>query len=175
MRDWLRHYGRSTFRAWDFSAAAGIGLVSGLLGLSRAVRAAAPTVLLASAGVDVALTATILAALAIFTTLFDTSYRRVLEAAGGVRDALMPYTTIAFVAASGTVVSLMSALGSPYLGKWADAAVIALSMLLTAWTVTGSASLVEQTHFHATQRASLLHGADQADEIIAARLPTSPG
>jgi hypothetical protein len=173
MRAWLKEFGPSTFRAWDFWAALGVGVVSAVLTLDHAVRASAPTVLLASAGINVALTATVLAALAIFTALFDSSYRRVLEAAGGVREALMPYTTTAFVAGLGTVVALVSALASPYFGKWVEAAAVGVAMLLTAWTVAGFASLVEQTHFHATQRAKLLKGADDAEEIIAARLPTS--
>jgi hypothetical protein len=174
VREWIREFGRTTFRAWDFEAGLGTGVLAAALALDQAVRAAAPTVLLASAGIDVALTATILAALSIFTALFDSSYRRVLEAAGGVREALMPYTTIAFVAGLGTIVALISALASPYFGKWLDAAAVGVSMLLTAWTVAGFASLVEQTHFHATQRAKLLKGADDAEEIVAARLPTSP-
>lgn len=174
MRSWLDEFGSSTFRAWDFRLACAVGVVSAALGFDESVRTSAPPVLLASAGVDVALTATILAALAVFTTLFDSAYRRVLDTAGGVRDALMPYTTIAFVAGAGTIVSLLSALASPYLGKWVEAAVLGASMLLTAWTVAGCASLVEQTHFHATQRAKLLRAADEAGGIVAARLPSAP-
>lgn len=117
-----------------------------------------------------------LAALAIFTTLFDSSYRLVLEAAGGFRRALMPYTAVAFVAALGTVAALLAALASPYLGKWPEALAVGISMLLTAWTLAGFASLVEQMHFHATQRAKLLKGADEAEQQIrAARMPTSRG
>jgi len=172
---WFREFGAGTFGAWDFKVAAACGLAAGLLSLVADVRRDATTVLLASAGVDVALTATILAALAIFTTSFDSAYRLVLEAAGGVRRALMPYTVVACAAAVGTLVALMAALGSPDLTKWPDAVVIAVSMLLTSWSILGTASLVELTHFHATQRAQLMRGADNAEVIRAQRVRAPHG
>jgi hypothetical protein len=173
VRAWLKEFGASTFRAWDFKAAVAVGVLSLLLTLAQAVRDTVTTVLLTSAGIDVALTATILAALTIFTTLFDSSYRLVLEGAGGFRKALMPYTTVACVAAVATLVALLAALAAPDLGKWLEAAVVGLSMLLTAWAITGTASLVGLTHFHAGQRAALLKGADDAEQIRAGRLPAS--
>lgn len=175
MRAWVKDFGASTFAAWDFKVAVAVGVLSLLLDLVNAIRADVTTVLLTSAGIDVALTATILAALTIFTTLFDSSYRLVLEAAGGFRRALMPYTTVACVAALATLVALLVALAAPGLGKWSEAAVVGLSMLLTAWALTGTASLVELTHFHASQRARLLKGADDAEQIRASRLPASHG
>jgi hypothetical protein len=169
-RGWLGEFGASTFGAWDFKVGAIVGVVSVALASAHAVRDAATTVLLTSAGVDVAVTATILAALTIFTTLFDSSYRLILEAAGGFRKALMPYTTVACVAALAALVALLASLAAPDLGQWPGALAIGVSMLLTAWALAGTASLVELTHFHADQRARLLKGADDAEQIRAARL-----
>jgi hypothetical protein len=67
-------------------------VLAGVAAIEEDVRANAVTILLPEAGVGVALSAVVLAAMAVFTTFFDDYYRRVLEtASGSVRAALLPY------------------------------------------------------------------------------------
>jgi hypothetical protein len=170
MGDWLREYGRSTFRAWDFIVAVVVGAASFALAFVDSVRDAAVPILLAEAAIGVAVTATVFAALAIFATFFDGSYRRVLELSGGFRSALMPYIVVGVVSAAAGLFGLLAAFALPALGKWAIEAGIAVPTLLCAWTLTGTAGLIELTMFHAASRAKLMAGADNAESIRAERL-----
>lgn len=79
---WLSRYGKDTFRAWDFWTAAACAAGTSALAFITAVQQSAQAVLFAEAAVGTAMTATVLAALAIFATCFDGSYRLVLEKAG---------------------------------------------------------------------------------------------
>lgn len=93
---------RSAFVAWDFAIGlAGGGLAFGLCWV-KAVRDAVVPALLAEAAFGVAVTATVLAAMALLATFYDPAYRRVLDLApGGFRSALEPYGIIGAVAAGG--------------------------------------------------------------------------
>jgi hypothetical protein len=156
-------------RSWDTYVGLGAGAVAGGLMGSDAVRGAAVAVLLAEAAIGIALTATVLGAVAIFATFFDANYRRVLDLAGGFRSALMPYITVSVIAAAAGLCGLLSALALPALQRDVAAAVVALSTLLCAWATAGTVSLVELTLFHATQRASLMAGADDAAQLLGER------
>jgi peptidoglycan/LPS O-acetylase OafA/YrhL len=171
MAAWLKTYGRGTFGAWDFYLAVACGAIAFALAfLDADVRGAATTVLIAQAAVGVAITSTVFGSLAVFATFYDGTYRRVLEKAGGFSAALMPYAVVGVVAAACGVVGIVAALAIPALGTLTTGIVVALTTLLCAWTLTGTASLVEQTVFHATQRAKLLEGADHAESVRARRL-----
>jgi hypothetical protein len=169
-RNWFKNYGRDTFRSWDFIVAVGFGGVGFGLAFVAAVRQAAVPILITEAAIGVAMTATVFGALAVFTTFYDGTYRRVLELAGGFRSALMPYIAIGVVAATAGLSGLIAALALPALGVWATAFAVAIPTLLCAWTLTGTVSLIEITLFHATERARLMAGADEAESIRAERL-----
>ena len=128
-------------------------------------------VLLAEAAFGVAVTATVLAAMAIFATFYDAGYRRVLDLSpGGFRAALEPYGVVGAVAAASTVLGTLGAIAVPALGVLALALVVGVSSLLCVWSLAGSVSLISMTMFHATQRAALMRGADEAEGIRAKRL-----
>lgn len=174
MREWLKQYGRGTFCSWDFVVAISIGAGTFGLGFIDSVRDAAVPILIAEAAIGVAITATVFAALAVFATFYDGAYRRVLELAGGFRTALMPYIVVGVVSAAAGLFGLIAALVLPALGSLAIEFAIAIPTLLCSWTLTGTVSLAELTLFHASQRAELMAGADQAETIRAQRLSRNP-
>jgi hypothetical protein len=135
-----------------------------------AVRHAAVPILITEAAAGVAITATVFGAVAVFTTFYDGTYRRVLELSGGFRSALMPYIVVGVVATTAGLTGLISALALPALGVWPAAFSVAIPTLFCAWTLTGTISLIEITLFHATERAKLMAGADMAESIRAKRL-----
>ena len=167
---WLKTYGSETFRCWDFYVAGAFGAAGFGLTLVDDVRAAAVPVLITEAAIGVAMTATVFGAVAVFTTFYDGTYRRALELGSGFRAALMPYITIGVVSAAAGIAGFMGALALPALGAWLAAAVVGLSTLLCAWTLTGTISLTELTLFHASERADLMAGADDAESYRAKRL-----
>jgi hypothetical protein len=162
-RDWLSEYGSTTFGAWDFKAALPFAGVAFGLTFVKSVHQAAVPVLFAEVGVGVAMTATVFAALALFATFYDGSYRLVLERAGGLSQALMPYVTICVVAAVTALLALIAALALPAFGTVAAAFGLGVPTLFCTWTITGSISLAELTYFHAKERAELMAGADEAE------------
>jgi hypothetical protein len=159
---WLSRYGADTFGHWDFLVAVACGGAAFGLAYVTAVHQSEQAVLFAEIAIGVAMTATVLAALAIFATFFDGSYRVVLEGAGGFHDALLPFVTVAVVAALAALTALMAALVAPATGDLAGAFALAVPTLFCAWTLTGSISLVELTSFHARERAELMAGVDEA-------------
>jgi hypothetical protein len=169
-RKWLEAYGKGTFMAWDFRMALGFGIGTFALAFVRVVRDAAVPILIAEAAIGVAVTATVFAALAVFTTFFDGTYRRVLELSGGFRSALMPYIVIGIVSATSGLLGLIAALALPALGSIAVEVDIAMPTLFCVWTLTGTVSLIDITVFHARARADLMAGADAAEGIRAERL-----
>ncbi len=162
VRRWVSQHGADTFKHWDFLTAIGCAAAAFGLAFITSVHQSAQAVLFAEIAVGVAMTATVLAALAIFATFFDGAYRIVLEQSGGFGDALMPFVTIAVVAAIGALTALIAAIGVPATGKLVGALALGVPTLFCAWTLTGSISLVELTAFHAKQRAALMAGVDEA-------------
>lgn len=168
---WFREHGKETFWSLD----AGAGLAAFLFTLAAAiapqVRDAGTTALIAESALQVALAAVIVTALAVFTTFFDSPYRRVLEhASGTVLAAMAPYLAIVVVATIGAASAVISFTIWGAIGDVPQAILLALSTGLTVWTIIGSAQLAWLTAFHANQRAKLQKGVDDARAIRAERL-----
>jgi hypothetical protein len=170
MLAWFKKYGGGTFKSWDFYVAVVCGLAAYVICGSKAVRSAAVPILIAEAAIGVALLAVVFGAIAVFATFYDATYRRVLDLAGGFRSALMPYIVVAVIAALAGAVGIISALALPALDVIPFKLVSAASTLLCAWAITGMVSITELTLFHATERAKLMRGADEAETIRAQRL-----
>ncbi len=170
MRAWVRKYGRGTFRSWDFYVAVVCGVAAYIICGSKVVRAAAVPVLMAEAAIGVGLLAVVFGAIAVFATFYDPSYRRVLDLAGGFRSALMPYISVAVISALAGAAGIIGALALPALGVFSAKLVCACSTFLFAWSVAGMVSITELTLFHASRRAELMRGADEAETIRAERL-----
>ena len=160
----------TAFHSWDFAIGIAAGGAAALAALNGGVRGNAPTVLLAELAVGLGVLAAVLAALTILTTFFDGHYRRVLEAAGGVPRAMLPYIVVAVLSGVGAVVALLSAAGWPAFGPSARIPLFGLSTGLCVWTIAGVVSLVEITMFHGTQRAELMRGVEDVTEVRARRL-----
>lgn len=170
-REKLAQASRDVFVAWDF----GVGVLSSGLAFglcwNKSVRDSVTTILVAEAAFAVAVTATVLAAMAIFATFYDPSYRRVLDLApGGFSGALRPYEVVGVVAAAATIVGTLGALAVPAVGVAPVATITGASTLLCVWSLAGTASLIDITVFHAARRAELMRGADEAEAIRAKRL-----
>jgi hypothetical protein len=89
---------------------------------------------------------------------------------GGFSEVLMPYAVVGTVAGTSVVASLLAAIAMTATSHaWLSALLLALPTWLSAWSVTGSISLIGETVFHAQQRYDLLRGADEAAKIRAAR------
>ena len=170
MRAWLKRYGRGTFRSWDFYVAIVCGVAAYFICGSKAVRTAAVPVLMGQAAIGVGLLAVVFGAIAVFATFYDPSYRRVLDLAGGFRSALMPYITVAVISALAGAAGIIGALALPALGVFPTQLVCAASTFLFVWSVAGMVSITELTLFHASRRAELMGGADEAETIRAKRL-----
>lgn len=155
-------YAASAFKSWDFYVGVFFGAFGGGITLDARVRDAAVPVVLAESAIGVALTATVFAAVAIFATFFDSSYRRVLDLAGGFRNALRPYMVVDAIAALSGGAGVIAALWLPALDRWEASVAVGVSTWLVAWAIAGTVSLVDITVFHATQRARLMSGADNA-------------
>ena len=161
--NWIRQHGRSVFVSLDCYLGAGIGVITGAAATQKSVREGAVGVLIPAAGVSVALSAVVLAAIAILATFFDDWYRRVLEAASGsVAQGLTPYRVIAVIAGIATLVCLLVAVSWPVLTVGLQESLFGLAIGLTAWTVAGCVQLTNLTIWHADQRARLMRGVEDA-------------
>ncbi len=163
-------YVRTALKSWDFGVGVGCAMVAAVLALDDGVRGQGVTVALASCAVGMAVLGVVLAALAIITAFFDGHYRRVLESAGGIRRAMAPYLLVAGTGGLAAVVGLLTALAWPAFGEWTQIVALAVTVLLTVWSVAGTVSLVEITLFHAEQRAALMRGFEEAADVRAQRL-----
>jgi hypothetical protein len=166
----VRARASNVLKGWDFWVGLLGGGIAAVAATSRTVRDAGVTVLLGEAAIGIALLSVVLAGLAIITPTFDGLYRRVLEKAGGVRQALDPYLLIAAVSGIGAVVAVLGALTWPELGTSLRVLILGLATMLAVWAISGTVSLVELTIFHADQRAELLRGIDDAEELRVRRL-----
>jgi len=154
-----------------------VGVIAGAsagaaVGFSEPIAKEAVTILLAEAAVGVALAAVVLAALAIFATFFDDSYRQVLEAASdrnSVRDATFPYEVVAVLAGLSTIAGLLVALAWPALPKAGEIAGLGIATGFSIWAIAGSIQLVGLTAWHAEQRATLMRALSDAKSQLAER------
>jgi hypothetical protein len=167
---WWRTYGWPTVRSWDFA----IGLVCGGLAfgvsISPDVRDEALTFLIAEAAIGVALTGTVFAGLALFATFFDRGYRRVLELAGGLASAVLPYLVVGFASGAAAIVATVAAIATPASSGTVQAALLGVSTFLCCWAIAGICSLMRITADHARDRAALMRGAEQAESMRLHRL-----
>jgi hypothetical protein len=169
---WLRANGRILFLTWDAGAGAGAAVAAALLvGLNDNVAGQGVTILLAVAAVAVALFAVVLAAMAIFATFFDDSYRQVLQGAGdgSIRPAMFPYEVVAVLAGATTLLALLVALAWPGLPGGGQIAGMGAVFALAGWSIAGSIRLVSQTAWHAEQRAILMKAVADARTTLERR------
>lgn len=170
---WLAAHGRDVLLAPDAMVGLAAGVGAGVaVGFSKSIGKEAVTILLAEAAVGVALAAVVLAALAIFATFFDDSYRQVLEAASdrnSVRDATFPYEVVAALAGLSTIAGLLVALVWPALPPVGEIIGLGLATGLSIWAVAGSIQLVGLTAWHAEQRATLMRALGDAKSQLAER------
>lgn len=120
----------------------------------------AVAILITFAGVLVAIAAVILAAVTLFATLMDETYRLALESTrGGIRGAVRPYLAVALVSGGGILTSLAAALGWPALPRhfsWLHWLTFSVPASLTMWAIIGSVQLVGLGNYHIERRAELL-------------------
>jgi hypothetical protein len=160
---WLKRNGRSIFLSPDCYVGVASGVIAAAAATNRDVRANAVTILLPEAGIAVALSAVVLAAMAIFATFFDDWYRRVLEvASGSVGRALTPYRAVATIAGAATLVALIVALAWPALPAGLQAVLFGVATGLAAWAIAGCVQLASLTIWHADQRSQLMRGVEDA-------------
>lgn len=145
----------ASLRSWDFGIGLAFGLGVGLLARCDAVRHQGVTGLLAEAAIGVTIMSVVLAALAVLTPSIDGFYRRVLEEAGGVTEALRPYLAVASVSGLAALVALFAAVAWPSLGTLSQSVALGTASTFTAASIVGAISLVEITIFHARARADL--------------------
>src|SRR6266480_2635687 len=89
-------YERSVFGAWDFWVGVLSAAVATIVATNGEIQQRGVLILLAEASFGAALLGIVLAALAVFTTLFDEYYRRILAATShGVKGAFFPYQVVA--------------------------------------------------------------------------------
>lgn len=166
VKTWLSEYGKATFLSIDFQLglAAGAFVLVGCL-LQPGIRDQAVTVLLAEAALGAAFLGVALTALTILVGVLDLSYLRVLVHANGVRQALMPFQTIAFASGLSTVLGLMGAAAVGGASWPLTTGAMTVSTAATVWTITGTVQLVNLVSFHGEQRGELLHGIAEARRI----------
>lgn len=136
-------------RRWDLSGAIVIAGIAFALETKEAVRHDTVTVLLAAAAAGLAVLSVVLGAMAVFATFFDSNYRRVLEAAGGMRQALVPYLIVAGAGAVAAVLGVIVSLAWPVDGWVLKAALSSATIGVAIYAILGALSLVELTIFHA--------------------------
>ncbi len=155
--DWVKKYGRRTFMSGDFGlgvvAALGFGVASGL---DATLRGRGNDLLIAELGLGIAVVAVVLAALAILVAMLDEMYLRILEYAGGVRAAVMPYRTVAVAAAWTSLVAAVGLFVFDVVPWWARSGLLALASGLAVWSLYGTVQLVGLTAKHGIWRGDLL-------------------
>jgi hypothetical protein len=118
--------------------------------------------LLAATAIGAAILATVLTALSVVATFFDSAYRRVLEEAheGDLRPAFEPYAVVGYAAAATTILALVGAVAWKALPGGAQAVLLGAAVLTSVWSIAGAASLIEMTLFHARNRATTMRAMD---------------
>jgi len=152
-----------------FAVFVGTALV---VGTSETARADSPVVVGAALGVCAGLLGVVLGALAITTAFITQAF---VALVGDLRRALLPFTTIAVVAAAGLVVSLAALLGAGPAWWGLRTALVAFSLALTAWTVVGTVQLVQHVVYFASIRGREITTLLEAERIRADRLRQASG
>ncbi|MDX6622846.1 MAG: hypothetical protein QOE75_778 [Solirubrobacterales bacterium] len=139
-----------------------VGALVAWLACDSAVRDQGVTLTIATGAVGVAIISAVLTALAVIAALFDGPYRRVLEAAGGIREAMAPYIVIAIAAGLSVTAALVVAVGWPEFSPVLQRVGLGVATALATWSVAGTVVLIELTIFHAEQRAALMRNEEDA-------------
>jgi amino acid transporter len=175
--DWLRAHARLLFLSWDAYVGYLAAILAGVvIAASDRVATHGVTLLLAVAAIAVALFAVVLAAMAIFATFFDDSYRQVLQRAGegSIRPALFPYEVVGVLAGLTTLISLLVALAWPGLPVWGQVVTAMTVFFLAGWSIAGSIRLVFQTAWHAERRAEMMKAVADARAALEKRRRQKP-
>lgn len=173
-RDWLVANRATVFHSDDFRLAVLTFPVSFFVSYTSAgVRANGTAILLASAGMALAVVAVVLTAISILVSLANDVYARILERVpGGIPGAFDPYKVVAYVGGLATLVDLFSALAwnapspLPLSARVLQSFTLALNASLIVWAVVGTVQLVSLTAFHGVQRTHFLRGLGKAREIL---------
>jgi hypothetical protein len=111
----------------------------------------ATTYLYALAAAFVAILGVVMAVMAVLIGLMSPNYRAILEAVpGGVGRAMNPYFIVAFGAATGAIIALLSALV-----WWSKVVILGLASGVAAWLLAGSAMLLKVTFDHGSDSGSV--------------------
>lgn len=162
-RTWLAEYGRSTFLYWDFLAGMATGcVIGGAAWNSSKITAGAGGLFTGSFALGIAVLSAVLGALAIVSSLINDSYLRVLEHAGGISAAIMPFQTLAVVSGLCSIAGGLAMALQPVMGNRQTAVALGLAAALTLWSLLGMVSLVNHVAFHARERGRLLEGIEEA-------------
>jgi MFS family permease len=166
----LRIVWDEVIKSWDFAGALVVFPVALAVSLDNiSIRDSGEAFLIAVAALGVAFTGVVGGILAILTTWFDESYRKVLQKAGGWRGAMRPYAITAILG----LITVMVAIGSLFIWSIANpqlrSTLLALTLSLFVWTLIGSIQIIRITFFHGEMRSELLRGMEEARRALARR------
>lgn len=166
-RSWLGSHWRGLV-AVDalFGAIAAVGAAVAVV-LSESVRASGVSVLIGETAICVATLAVALTALAILVGLLDNNYRHLLDAVGGVDEAVEPFQVVATVSCLTTLVAVPTAVLWNILPVALAAGLLALTVWGTVWALWGTVQITNLTAFHGIQRARLHGQIERASEDVA--------
>jgi hypothetical protein len=116
------------------------------------------------------LAAVVLAAVTVFATFIDNSYRRVLEeASDSMSAALLPYRIVATLSGISALIAILGALIWPGLPVAWKGIVLGVATGCSAWAIIGTVQLSSLTLWHAEMRARLMRGIEDAETLLARR------
>lgn len=165
---WFARYGRATFLSWDFLFAAAMAVGAAVLfAVSEQARGAGDGLAAAAAGICAGLLGLVLAAMTVVIAFVNRTFVLLI---GDLREALMPFATVAAAAAGGLLVGLVGVVALEPLAWQATVALLTALTLLTAWTVAGVVSLVFLSIYFARVREAELTAIEQAEEARRARI-----
>ncbi len=121
----------------------------------------------AAAGVCAGLLGLVLAAMTVVIAFVNRTFVLLV---GSLREALMPFATIAAVAGSGLLLGLAAVVTLEPLAWPGAVALLTGLTLLTSWTVTGVVSLVLLSIYFPRVREAELGAIEKAEETRRARL-----
>jgi hypothetical protein len=172
LAEWWRRYGRATWDSADLELGvwAAFGTIL-LVVASDQARASAPAFAVATAGISAGLLGIVLAAMTIVTAFVNRTFVMIV---GDLREALMPFATVAVVAATSLLLSLAGMLALAPLQGRLEVLLVALIAGATAWAIGGVVQLVFLSIWFARVRATELQTLEEAEQIRAQRLAGRP-
>jgi len=183
LRNWIAK-NDNVFRSSDFALGACAFVLTALAsGVGEELRARGVQIMLAQAGIGIAVLAVALTALAILVGLLGNEYLRILERGDpdGVHGAFQPYRVTATVGGINGFFSLVAALAwvAPTflpIPAWVLQSLgLATSTGLAVWSIWGTVLLVRLTAFHGEQRARFIDSILEAKRIAAVQKEHASG